>query len=181
MLKLILSLFLSRKIAYYAIFTIALFLLRVPVLTLSENVIKSEIISPVSKSAKTLVKLVTPTSTPEPTFTPTPTEKPIPTKLPSPTAIPSPTDLPIQEAVGGIDDDIWDKLAMCESRGEWNLNTGNGYFGGLQFSQGAWNSVDGQGIPSDASRDEQILRGKILQEKRGWGVWGICAQRLGLN
>lgn len=78
------------------------------------------------------------------------------------------------------DGDVWSKIAQCESRSNWSIDTGNGYFGGLQFSQGAWNSVGGQGKPSDASKDEQIKRGKMLQEKRGWGVWGDCAKKLGL-
>lgn len=78
-------------------------------------------------------------------------------------------------------EDIWDTLAKCEAGGNWSTDTGNGYYGGLQFNQGAWNSVGGTGKPSDASRDEQIMRGKMLQEKRGWGVWGLCAKKLGLN
>jgi len=76
--------------------------------------------------------------------------------------------------------DIWDKLAACESGGNWNINTNNGYYGGLQFSQGAWNSAGGSGLPSDASREEQIERGKALQSMRGWGVWGLCSKKLGL-
>jgi hypothetical protein len=79
------------------------------------------------------------------------------------------------------DNAIWDKIAECESHQNWGINTGNGYFGGLQFSQGAWNAVGGSGVPSEASRDEQITRGKMLQNQRGWGAWGECASRLGLN
>lgn len=75
---------------------------------------------------------------------------------------------------------IWEAIAACESGGNWSINTGNGYYGGLQFSQGAWNSVGGTGLPSDASKEEQIEKGKALQEKRGWGVWGLCAKKLGL-
>ncbi len=77
-------------------------------------------------------------------------------------------------------EDIWDAIASCESGGNWGINTGNGYYGGLQFSQGAWNSVGGTGLPSDASKEEQIEKGKALQQKRGWGVWGLCAKKLGL-
>lgn len=80
-----------------------------------------------------------------------------------------------------VSGDIWDQLAMCESKGNWAINTGNGYYGGLQFSQGAWNSVGGSGLPSDASREEQIERGKMLQARRGWGAWGLCAKKLNLN
>jgi len=77
-------------------------------------------------------------------------------------------------------DEIWEKIASCESKGNWGINTGNGYYGGLQFSEGAWRSVGGAGLAHEASRDEQIMRGKMLQEKRGWGAWGLCAKKLGL-
>lgn len=91
---------------------------------------------------------------------------------------PTPTPTVVAVAESG---DIWDQLAKCESGGNWSINTGNGYYGGLQFSQGAWNSVGGAGLPSDASRDEQIEKGKALQAKRGWGAWGLCAKKLNLN
>lgn len=109
--------------------------------------------------------------------TPTPTPLPTETPTPTPTATPTPTPNPVDPA----NDDIWFKIADCESHQNWGDNTGNGYFGGLQFSQGAWNSVGGVGSPSDASQDEQISRGKMLQGQRGWGAWGACARALGLN
>ncbi len=122
----------------------------------------------------------TSTPTPEPTQIPTPTI--IPTETPIPTATPTPTPEPPTPApIDPNSDIIWDSLAACESGGNWQINTGNGYFGGLQFSQGAWNSVGGAGSPSDASREEQISRGKLLQQIRGWGAWGACAKKLGLN
>lgn len=95
------------------------------------------------------------------------------------TPTPSPTPAPVTQAANS-DTDIWEKLAQCESKGNWSINTGNGYYGGLQFSEGAWNSVGGTGLPSNAGRDEQIMRGKMLQEKRGWGPWGGCSKKLGL-
>jgi hypothetical protein len=108
------------------------------------------------------------------TFTPTPTPSPTPTPTPSPT--PTPTPVPVDVN----DNFIWYRLADCESHRNWGDNTGNGYYGGLQFSQGAWQSVGGSGLPSDASGDEQIMRGKMLQARRGWGAWGACAKKLGL-
>lgn len=89
----------------------------------------------------------------------------------------TPTPTPI---IVVTNDDIWMKLAECESHRNWSSDTGNGYFGGLQFSMGAWASVGGQGKPSDASADEQISRGQQLQQKRGWGPWGGCSKKLGL-
>ena len=112
----------------------------------------------------------TPTPTPIP---PTPTATPTPT----PTSTPIPTPNPIDPS----DNAIWDRIAECESHKNWGSNTGNGYFGGLQFSQGAWTSVGGSGSAHEASRDEQIMRAKMLQQKRGWGAWGNCAKALGLN
>lgn len=85
------------------------------------------------------------------------------------------------EEVSANDDSIWEELAQCESGGNWSINTGNGYYGGLQFSEGAWNSVGGTGLPHEHSREEQIEKGKALQQMRGWGAWGLCAQKLGLN
>ncbi len=84
------------------------------------------------------------------------------------------------EPVDPSTSEIWDKLALCESGGNWSINTGNGYYGGLQFSEGAWRSVGGVGFAHEASRDEQIMRGKMLQERRGWGAWGLCAKKLNL-
>ncbi len=89
----------------------------------------------------------------------------------------TPTPIP---KIDPVTDDVWIKLAQCESKQNWKADTGNGYFGGLQFSQGAWNSVGGSGKPSDASAEEQISKGKLLQSKRGWGPWGGCSKKLGL-
>jgi len=74
-------------------------------------------------------------------------------------------------------DSVWDKIAECESGGNWSINTGNGYYGGLQFSLATWQSVGGTGLPSDASREEQIKRAEILQARAGWGQWGCADAR----
>jgi hypothetical protein len=68
---------------------------------------------------------------------------------------------------------------VCESGGNWSINTGNGYYGGLQFSLGTWQSVGGTGYPHQATKAEQVLRGQILQARAGWGQWPSCARRLG--
>jgi uncharacterized protein YabE (DUF348 family) len=81
---------------------------------------------------------------------------------------------PKPEASGNT---VWDKIAQCESGGNWHINTGNGYYGGLQFSLATWRSVGGAGLPSDASREEQIKRAKILQARSGWGQWGCAGAR----
>ena len=76
---------------------------------------------------------------------------------------------------------VWDRLAQCESGGNWAINTGNGYYGGLQFSAATWRSVGGSGLPHQHSRAEQIKRGQILQARAGWGQWPACTRALGLR
>jgi hypothetical protein len=73
----------------------------------------------------------------------------------------------------------WDRLAHCESDGHWSINTGNGYYGGLQFSLSSWRSVGGTGYPHNASRDEQIERAKRLYASGGWRNWPACTRRFG--
>ena len=73
----------------------------------------------------------------------------------------------------------WERLAQCESGGNWSMNTGNGYYGGLQFSLETWRNVGGSGYPHQASKAEQIKRGQILQARAGWGQWPHCARQLG--
>lgn len=75
----------------------------------------------------------------------------------------------------------WEDLADCESHGQWDINTGNGYYGGLQFSLGTWRNVGGSGYPHENSKWEQIHRGEILQERSGWGQWPHCSRELGLR
>lgn len=76
---------------------------------------------------------------------------------------------------------VWDKLAQCESGGNWSINTGNGYYGGLQFSLSTWRAYGGKGYPHQASRDEQIRIAKKLQAAAGWGSWPACSSKLGLR
>ena len=76
---------------------------------------------------------------------------------------------------------VWDALARCESGGNWATNTGNGYYGGLQFSLGTWQANGGSGLPSNASRLTQIaIATKIRNASGGYGAWPACAASLGL-
>jgi LysM repeat protein len=79
------------------------------------------------------------------------------------------------------DGSVWDRLAQCEAGGNWAINTGNGYYGGLQFTLGSWRAVGGTGYPHQASREEQIARGKMLQARQGWGAWPACTRKMGLR
>jgi resuscitation-promoting factor RpfB len=76
---------------------------------------------------------------------------------------------------------VWDKLAQCESGGNWSINTGNGYYGGLQFSLSTWRAYGGKGYPHQASREEQIRIAKKLKAAAGWGSWPACSSKLGLR
>jgi uncharacterized protein YabE (DUF348 family) len=76
---------------------------------------------------------------------------------------------------------VWDALAQCESGGNWAINTGNGYYGGLQFSLGTWQAYGGSGLPSQASRETQIaIATKVRDASGGYGAWPACAASLGL-
>lgn len=103
------------------------------------------------------------------------------TREPAPDPAPAPSRPSGSSNASGGGDGVWDRLARCESGGNWSANTGNGYFGGLQFHPQTWRSVGGSGLPHEHSRDEQIRRGKVLQERSGWGQWPACSRRLGLR
>lgn len=71
----------------------------------------------------------------------------------------------------------WDAVASCESGGNWKINTGNGYYGGLQFNLGTWRSHGGSGMPHTASRSEQIRVAENVLNTQGIGAWPVCGQR----
>ncbi|WP_407656948.1 transglycosylase family protein [Kocuria soli] len=75
----------------------------------------------------------------------------------------------------------WDALAQCESSGDWSINTGNGFFGGLQFTQSTWQAFGGTGMPQDATREQQIAVAENVLAEQGWGAWPACSSALGLN
>lgn len=77
--------------------------------------------------------------------------------------------------------DVWDKLAQCESGGNWSINTGNGYYGGLQFNLGTWQRYGGVGSPAAASREQQIAIAQKVLATQGWGAWPACSAKLGLR
>jgi LysM repeat protein len=76
---------------------------------------------------------------------------------------------------------VWDRLAQCESGGNWGINTGNGYSGGLQFSSGTWAANGGTGSAHNASRAEQIRVAERVRASQGWGAWPACSSKLGLR
>ncbi|WP_067670044.1 transglycosylase family protein [Nocardia miyunensis] len=78
----------------------------------------------------------------------------------------------------------WDKLAQCESGGNWGINTGNGFHGGLQFTPSTWASYGGTqyaSSPEHASKDQQIAVAEKVLATQGWGAWPSCSSHLGLH
>lgn len=81
-------------------------------------------------------------------------------------------------------DSDWDRLAQCESGGNWAINTGNGYYGGLQFSASTWRAYGGGEFAPTANlatREQQIAVAERTLAGQGWGAWPSCSSRLGLN
>ena len=92
---------------------------------------------------------------------------------------------PAPAGVPSANDPVWDRLAQCEANGNWRNISANGmYYGGLQFHPQTWRSVGGQGMPHEASREEQIRRAQLLLAKP-WATWvnqwPACSRRLGLS
>lgn len=75
----------------------------------------------------------------------------------------------------------WEKLAECESGGDWSTNTGNGFSGGLQFTPSTWKAFGGEGKPQNASKSEQIAVAENVLDGQGWGAWPACSSKLGLR
>lgn len=76
----------------------------------------------------------------------------------------------------------WDRLAQCESSGNWSINTGNGYYGGVQFSQSTWEEFGGSQYATradQATRDQQIAVAERVLAGQGWGAWPTCSAQTG--
>lgn len=81
-------------------------------------------------------------------------------------------------------DATWDALAECESGGDWSTNTGNGYHGGVQFSQSTWNAYGGTEYAPRAdlaSREQQIAVAERTLAGQGWGAWPTCSKKIGAS
>ncbi|MGA5543469.1 transglycosylase family protein [Mycobacterium sp. NPDC051198] len=76
----------------------------------------------------------------------------------------------------------WDALSQCEAGGNWAINTGNGFFGGVQFDQNTWERQGGLRYAPRAdlaTREEQIAIATVTQARQGWGAWPVCSGRIG--
>ena len=78
----------------------------------------------------------------------------------------------------------WDRLASCESGGRWHIATGNGYYGGLQFSASTWRGFGGTRYASSAHRASRLQHIRVAERVRarqGWGAWPVCSRKVGLR
>ena len=78
----------------------------------------------------------------------------------------------------------WDALAQCESGGRWNVSTGNGYYGGVQFDQSTWERQGGLRYAPRAdlaTREEQIAIAEVTRARQGWGAWPVCSGSAGAS
>ncbi|WP_430332170.1 transglycosylase family protein [Rhodococcus sp. ACT016] len=90
-------------------------------------------------------------------------------------AIPLTVGTATASAAGGHD---WSGVAECESSGNWAANTGNGFYGGLQFTQSTWEAYGGTGSANNASQAEQIRVAENVLDGQGVGAWPVCGQYL---
>ncbi len=109
---------------------------------------------------------------------------PTPPPTPAPAAVVAAAPAPApQRVVTYNGTTVWDDLAKCESGGNWAINTGNGYYGGLQFSHSTWHGYGGGEFaeyPHEATREEQIIVAERLRDARGYQPWPACRLKLGL-
>ena len=78
---------------------------------------------------------------------------------------------------------VWRRIAFCESNGRWHINTGNGYYGGLQFTQSTWLAYGGGAYAPRAdlaSRAAQVAVARRVVRGQGWGAWPVCSARAGV-
>ncbi|MDO5453674.1 MAG: transglycosylase family protein [Corynebacterium sp.] len=134
-----------------------------------------ETLEAVEAKAATPAKIARGTKAPE---TPAAEESPAPAPAPAARAA---AGAAAPSVAGGS---VWDALAQCESNGNWSINTGNGYHGGLQFSASTWAAYGGtQYAPTadQASREQQIAIAQKTQAGQGWGAWPACTSKLGIR
>ncbi|MDN5749296.1 MAG: LysM peptidoglycan-binding domain-containing protein [Pseudonocardia sp.] len=87
-------------------------------------------------------------------------------------------------AANAATDSAWDRLAECESGGQWDINTGNGYYGGVQFSPSTWRAFGGGEFAANAhqaSREQQIVVAERTLAGQGWNAWPSCSHQAGVR
>lgn len=102
-------------------------------------------------------------------------------KVVAPDKAPKPSETPSEAS---IDLSVWDEVAYCESRNTWDIDTGNTFYGGLQFTKQSWYGVGGNefaAMPHLASKAEQIAAARRLLAMQGPGAWPLCSKYAGLT
>jgi Transglycosylase-like domain len=92
---------------------------------------------------------------------------------------PAPTPKPVFAAAGGGDDAVWQRIRNCEAGGNYQRNSGNGYYGAYQMSAGTWHGLGYGGLPHQAPPELQDEAARKLQARSGWGQWPACSRRVG--
>lgn len=116
-----------------------------------------------------------------------PTTRPLNVAATVTTAVPTPsTPAPdvsrsASATAGAIPDSVWAALRQCESKGNYAINTGNGYYGAYQFAASTWRKLGFSGLPHEASPATQDEAARKLQAQQGWGPWPSCTRSLGLR
>jgi hypothetical protein len=137
---------------------------------------------PISASSLPAGAEDTPASSPPPAAEAPPPPPPSEPPPPPPSEPPPPPPPPPPGPSGEPPDSDFDRLARCESGGRWQVNTGNGYYGGLQFSPSTWRGLGGRaGLPSDHPREHQIEVARKEWRRNGWRAWPHCSRQLGLR
>lgn len=146
----------------------------------------SKVVETTTQPVETTTASPPPTTTTSSSSTTTTVAPPPPTTVTTALAITAPpapvvaATVPSGSGSGDPSDPAsWDRLAQCEAGGNWAINTGNGYYGGLQFSLSSWRAVGGTGLPSEHSREIQIAMGQRLHASGGWGHWPGCSRSFG--
>ena len=91
---------------------------------------------------------------------------------------------PTAAAAPSTEPSVWDKVAYCESGGNWAINLGSGYYGGLQMLGSTWRNYGGTEFAAtadQASREQQIVVAERIRDDVGYGAWPACTRRLGLR
>lgn len=94
------------------------------------------------------------------------------------------TPVALASTANAAPDSAWDKLAQCESGGRWNIATGNGYYGGVQFSPTTWVGYGGREfapMAHQATREQQIAVAERVLAGQGWQAWPSCSSKMGLR
>lgn len=92
--------------------------------------------------------------------------------------------LTVAPAAFAASDSAWDRLAQCESGGRWDVNTGNGFHGGLQFTPSTWRAFGGGAyapVAYKASREQQIVVAERVLAGQGWNAWPVCSHKAGVR